>query len=205
MSMITADGQRGVRRLAAVLVVWSALAGCGPTPHSRTHQYHSAEYGYSLRLPSGWGAIPAKHWLASDAAPRTANGGVDIIAARPSIRVSEMSTPALVIGAQHLDRPMSSAEWADQVVGIVEEMKQCARPDHRDPIAVGATNGILLTYNDCPEELAYYHLWVTVAHRGVAYQIVFFDQQGNEVANRAQFEAILTSLRLDEERRRRAA
>jgi hypothetical protein len=186
------------RSLTVVAVVLASVLGaCGSasrTPES-SRPFHSDEYGYALQLPDGWTAITATRYLDDGEPPGTGNAAVDIFAARPNTRVSVMSSPALVIGAQRVPLSTTLASWEQRVVKIVDFMKGCPAPDHRESIRVDGVAASLLVYDDCPKELDYFHLWVAVEKNGIGYHVVLFDHQGHQASDRATLFHALRSLR----------
>jgi hypothetical protein len=53
----------------------------------------------------------------------------------------------------------------------------------------------MLGYDDCPEPLDDFHLWVAVKRHGVGYHIVLFDHHGHEQTDRAMVSRVLRSMR----------
>jgi hypothetical protein len=182
--------------LASVLLVvtFGAFGSADRTPELR-QRFRSRAYGYTLQLPKGWSAISATRRLDDGEPPATAGGGVDIFAVHPNQRVSVMSSPALVIGAQAVPASVTQASWEKQVTKTVDFMKGCPKPDRRERMTVDGVVAAVLVYDDCPKPLDYFHLWVAIERHGVGYHIVLFDHQGHEQADRATLSRALRSMR----------
>ena len=84
------------------------------------------------------------------------------------------------------------------VIDTVSFRKGCDSPNRRDAIEIDGAAGTLLTYRDCPPDLGYLHLWAGVVHAGRGFHIVWFNTTGDEGADRAAFERMLSSMSFDD-------
>jgi hypothetical protein len=182
----------GVAVLVAVVV-----SGCGVTGDARTSVFRSPVYGYALDHPVEWSVVEADHALGPGDLPLTADGGVDILGRGASTRVSQMRLPGVIIGAQPVPSTTDVDGWAAEVRGEVAFMKQCERPDATAPLAVDGEPAVLLTYEECPEQDGFLHLWVATVHDGFGFQIIWFDEVGRGAVDRPELDALLAGFRFD--------
>jgi hypothetical protein len=178
--------------MAALSFTVAALFGaCSHADRSAT--FMSQRYRYTITIPMGWSGMSAERVLAAGEEPRTCCGGVDIIGARPSTRVSTMPLPGLVIGAQAAG-DVTLASWTDQVIEIVANQKGCTHPARRDPIEWGAVKGTVLRYPNCPNGSGLYHLWAVAVDHGRAFHIVWFKDHWSEKRDRKEFDRVVESM-----------
>jgi hypothetical protein len=191
-----------VRRFAVLAALTLGLAGlscaCSNDGGVRGSTFTSPEYGYTLRLPQGWSGLKADRALTPGEPPLTCCGAVDIIGARPSVKVSAMRLPALVIGAQPVPGDMTLTDWTTRATEAIASQKGCPRPSARERITIGDVDGALLLYPDCPKGTGYFHLWAVALSDGRGFHIVWFTDKWNEERDRPQFDRVVESMSFGE-------
>ena len=105
-----------------------------------------------------------------------------------------MKLPAVVVGAQPVIPQTNLDDWTSTVIGLVAQMKGCARPAARSHVRVGGDEAVVLAYPNCPAAPSLYHLWTVLVHGGRGYQIVWFNTHGQEPGDRAVLDKMLASV-----------
>jgi hypothetical protein len=182
---------------------WSAATACvllvlgcsgSGTDDDRSESFDSPVYGYTLEHPAGWTTIPAEGELEPGEPPTTSSGRTDVIAAHASLMVSDMTLPAIVVGAQPVEPGTTLDDWTAEVQAIVAGFKGCAEPSEIDAIDVAGEPAALLVYPDCPAGLGLDHLWVVFVHDELGFQMVWFDESSDGPVEREEFEQILSTV-----------
>ena len=178
--------------LVAALLVISACGGDDESDARAT--FTSPVYGYSIEHPEAWDTVAAGTALAEGEQPATSTGATDILGRGADVLVGNMDPPAVIIAAQPVADATTVDEWSASIVDTVAAMKGCDPPDARDPVEIDGEAGVLLTFRGCPPDLGLLHLWAGVVHDGRAFHIVWFNDPGDEAADRAEFERLLASM-----------
>jgi hypothetical protein len=189
--------RRGSSFLAVAVMLFvasSATSPSGAVSDSRSRTFRSSAYRYSIRLPTDWSAIKADRVLKPGEPPYTSRGATDIITRKAATKVSKMKLPAVVIGAQRVPAGTTIDQWTAEVIAGVSEQKGCEQPASREPLRIGGDEAALLGYPDCPHGSGLYHLWTVVVHRGRGFQLVWFNNAGQEARDRAILDGMLSSL-----------
>lgn len=186
------SGWRGIVVIA--LVAGGTALGCGSKGGS---SLHSTVYGYSIAIPSGWSALSATTRLDPGGAPVLNSTATDVIAVNADRKIRSLVTPALVVGAAPVDPSTTLDAWRATVESLVGRFKGCSEPASTHDAFVGAAPAVMLTYPDCPAGSGLYHVWTVTIHGGLAYQFVWFDQQGRETANRSLLDNEMRTVRFD--------
>jgi hypothetical protein len=181
----------------ALAAITAASAGCGSGSAHGPTRFSSHVYPYTIELPAGWSALAATDELGAGQPPLTGPPITDVFGVRPDRRVSRMPLPALVIGAQPVQRGTSLDAWEEIVTGIVRFQKGCEPPPGGQRVAVGEEEGVLLRYPDCPTGSGLDHLWIAAVHRDRGYHIVWFNRPGHEVEDRKALDHILRRWQFD--------
>ena len=185
----------------AVGIIACALfaAGCGDDGSDEASEsFASPEYGYSLELPTGWSALAAEHDLEPGEPPTLSSKGTDVLAAQPSRMITDLTKPAIVVGAQPVEPGTTLDDWTAEVTEIVGGFKGCAQPAAVEEIDVASEPATLLEYPDCPDGLGLDHLWVAFVRDDRGIQFVWFDESSSGPVERDQFEQILSTVAFDE-------
>jgi hypothetical protein len=187
---------------ASTISLLALFAACGGNAADDTEvssiTYRSPVYGYSIAHPAGWSVVDARRPLSVGEPPATGSGATDILGRNASVRVSTMRLPGVIIAAEPVAKTTDIASWRASIIDTVKFMKNCVRPDRSEDVDIGGESGTLLTYRDCPPDLGYLHLWAGVVHNGRGFQIVWFNNPGDEAADRRSFRKILSSMSFDE-------
>jgi hypothetical protein len=187
----------GFLRVGVLMCFAATACACGSVETSgagNLRTFRSRTYGFAMDHPADWTIIEATRVLEDAEPPATAGGGTDILARHAATKVRDMTLPAMVVGAQGVSSTTDIDGWTSMVISTVSFMKQCPQPDARERIGVGDEQGVLLTYNDCPKESGFFHLWTAVVHGGLGFHIVWFDRHGREAADRKAFDKVLSSV-----------
>ena len=185
--------------LTAALLVLVGVCGSDAAfgRHTSSVAFHSPVYGYTISHPRSWSVVEASRPLSEGEPPATSSGATDILGRGASVRVSTMDMPGVIIAAQPVTGDVDNAKWSATVKHTVEFMKGCAPPNRSQKLDIGGEPATLLTYRNCPTDLGLLHLWAGVVHKGRGYHIVWFNNPGTEVADRAKFRTMLTSMSFD--------
>ena len=172
------------------------FAGPPPTqvPASGLVPFTSAQYGYTISVIKGWGAVVATRSL-HGTEPLYGNdpqiftpagdsimGGFDAIQSGPTGR--------LLIAGSPTPAGMNLASWTAQTT-----VAKCGAPTSQAATTVDGEAATLTTYFGGQACFGLSQQWVTVLHDGWAWNIVWIDNQGSESADAFFFQQILGTFR----------
>jgi hypothetical protein len=160
-------------------------------PASALVPFTSAQYGYTISLPKGWGA---------QAAIRTLHGTEPLFGNEP-----EVGTPAgdsimgglfgqdaaalgrLLIAGGAMPAGTTLESWTADTALV-----KCGAPTSKAAITIDGEAATLSTYASCA---GLFMQWVTVLHGGWAWHILWLDNQGSESTDVVVFEQLLATFR----------
>jgi hypothetical protein len=163
-------------------------------PASALVPFTSAQYGYTVSIIKGWGAVVATRTLRgteplygndpqiNTPAGDSIMGGFDAIQDGPTGR--------LLIAGSPTPAGMNLASWTTATT-----VAKCGAPTSQAAITVDGEPATLTTYFGGQACFGLSQQWVTVLHGGWAWDIVWIDNQGSEGADAFFFEQILGTFR----------
>ena len=182
------------RRAVTALCLVAVLVCCAAGSSRRFRTFRSPTYDYSVEVKADWSTLTADHELADGEPPLTGAHATDVLAKHAdNLKVSEMTFPVVVIGAQPVPGDETIDAWTAAVVENVSVQKGCDAPERTEAIEVSGADGVVLTYPDCPAGTGYLHLWVAVVEGGRGFHIVFFDDAGHGRADRKELHRLLAT------------
>ena len=163
-------------------------------PTSALVPFTSAQYGYTVSVIKGWGAVVATRTL-HGTEPLYGNdpqiftpagdslmGGFDAIQSGPTGR--------LLIAGSPTPAGMNLASWTAETT-----VAKCGAPTSQAAITVDGEAATLTTYFASQACFGLSQQWVTVLHGGWAWNIVWIDNQGSEDSDAFFFRQILGTFR----------
>jgi hypothetical protein len=163
-------------------------------PASALVPFTSAQYGYSISVPDGWGVQVATRTLhgteplwGSD--PQVATPAGDSIQGGDFAR-SNSPSGRLLIAASTTPPGATLESWTADTTEL-----KCGPPTSQGAITIDGEPATLNTYAACS---GLFLQWATVLHGGYAWHIVWLNNQGSEAADVVLFEQLLATFRFGE-------
>jgi hypothetical protein len=160
-----------------------ATALSEPTPVAPaplTSSFTSPMYGYSIKHPVTFNAKAATAKLTGAAALIIEADNVDVLSGPVAF---------VVMAAPDVQAGLTLQRWtADTATGY------CGDAAATEAIEINGEPATMSTYSSCG---GLFHLWVTAVRDGSGYHIVWVNQRGTEVADRALFESMLATFEFD--------
>jgi hypothetical protein len=163
-------------------------------PASALVPFTSAQYGYTISVIKGWGAVVATRTLhgteplygndpqINTPAADSIMGGFDAIQKGPTGR--------LLIAGSPTPAGMNLGSWT-----AATTVAKCGTPTSQAAITIDGEAATLTTYFGGQACFGLSQQWVTVMHGGWAWNIVWIDNQGSETADAFFFQQILGTFR----------
>jgi len=163
-------------------------------PASELVPFTSAQYGYTISVIKGWGAVVATRTLhgteplygndpqINTPAGDSIMGGFDAIQKGPTGR--------LLIAGSPTPAGMNLGSWT-----AATTVAKCGTPTSQAAITIDGEAATLTTYFGGQACFGLSQQWVTVMHGGWAWNIVWIDNQGSETADAFFFQQILGTFR----------
>jgi hypothetical protein len=163
-------------------------------PASELVPFTSAQYGYTISVIKGWGAVVATRVLRgteplygndpqiNTPAGDSIMGGFDAIQDGPTGR--------LLIAGSPTPAGMDLGSWTSATT-----VAKCGAPTSQASITVDGEPATLTTYFGGQACFGLSQQWVTVLHDGWAWNIVWLDNPGSETANAFFFQQLLGTFR----------
>jgi len=171
------------------------IPAAAPTelPTSELIPITSAEYGYSIKVPTSWGVQAATRILHGTeplwgSQPETATPGADSIMG--SLFGDTGPNGRLLIAGSPAPPGTSLASWTADTAAL-----KCGTPTSQSAITIGGETGTLSTYSACS---GLYVQWVTVLHGGWAWHVTWLDNPGSEAADVVVFRQLIATFQFGE-------
>jgi hypothetical protein len=163
-------------------------------PTSALVPFTSAQYGYSISIPKGWGVQVATRTLHGTeplwgSEPQVATPAGDSIQGGDFAR-SNSPSGRLLIAASTTPPGTSLESWTTDTTEL-----KCGAPTSRGAITIDGEAATLSTYAACS---GLFLQWATVLHDGWAWHIVWLNNQGSEAADVVLFEQLIATFRFGE-------
>jgi len=156
-------------------------------PASGLVPFTSAEYGYTINVPKGWGVRAATRMLNGTELPLIDSPAVEKVAPG-GLASAGVPLGSILVAASVTPPGATLNSWtADTAVA------NCGAPTSKRDVTVDGDAATLSTYAACYDA---FHQWVTVFHGGYAWHIIWFnDVLGSETADTVFFDQILATFR----------
>ena len=175
------------------------LARVGSRPPARTsipggwtrERFVSRRYGYSIRHPSQWAALPAATALPEDGLPLNTSRAVDRLSPNPR----ETGPPLLMIGVYHVPRGTTLGELTAMVN---DRVGTTCLSDGRRSATIGGEPATITVYPSCDD---WHYQWATLVHGNRGFQITWWGEPGNAAHDRPLFDRLLETLAFERGKR----
>jgi len=176
------------------------FAGPPPTqlPASALVPFTSAQYGYTISILKGWGAVVATRTL-NGTEPLYGNDPQIFTPAGDSIMggfdAAQNDSPSgrLLIAGSAMPAGTTLASWTAQTTEA-----KCGAPTSQAAVTIDGEAATLTTYAGAQACFGLSQQWATVLHGGWAWDIVWIDNQGSESADVVFFNQLLGTFRFGE-------
>lgn len=158
-------------------------------PTSGLVPFTSAEYGYTISVPKGWGVRAATRMLDGTELPLVDSAAVDKLAAGDFPR-SGAPVGSVLIAASVTPRGATVGSWTADTADAT-----CGAPASRQDIKIDGETATLSIYAACYDA---FHQWATVFHGSYAWHVIWFNNIGSETADVVFFEQVLATFRFGE-------
>jgi hypothetical protein len=161
-------------------------------PASALATYRSPVYGYSINYPEAWRVRQATRRLSGTEIPWDYSDAVDEIAAPSNVSVGHSGVPGgnILVASAQMPADTTLESWTASTAATV-----CGAPTSTEDVTVDGEAARLSTIATC---FGGFHQWVTVLHGNRAWHIIWLNDPGTEVADRAFFEQLLATFRFGE-------
>jgi hypothetical protein len=145
-------------------------------------RFVSERYGYSIRYPRRWSALPAATYLPEGGLPLNTSRMVDKLSRNPRT----VALPLLMIGAYDLPKGTTLEKFTAM---ITDSAGSTCPTSGRRRESIGGEPATITVYPSCPTDL--HHQWATLVHAGRGYQITWSGAPGDAAHDRPLFDALL--------------
>jgi hypothetical protein len=149
------------------------------------NRFESKQYGYSIRYPGAWSAMPAANPLATDGLTLDASDTADRFSRDPR----GVGVPLLLIAEHEVPPGTTGARWTERVNRHIEESGRCTSSGARSASVDGEAARITI-YPECNRR---HHQWATFVHAGHGYQVSWWGRPGRQQADAPLFHELLNS------------
>lgn len=175
------------------------FAGPPPTqlPASALVPFTSAQYGYTISVPDGWGVQVATRTLHGTEPlygndPQIATPAGDSIQGGDFARNDSPSGRLLIAGSA-MPAGTTLASWTAETTEV-----KCGAPTSQAAITIDGEAATLTTYAGGEACFGLFQQWATVLHGGWAWHIDWLNNQGSESADVVFFKQLLATFRFGE-------
>lgn len=151
-------------------------------------RFVSERYGYSVRYPTRWSALPAAISLPQGGLPLNTSRMVDKLSRDPRT----VGLPLLMIGAYDVPKSTTLEEFT-AMIGDRAGSTCPSRGQWRETI--GGEPATITVYPSCNDQ---HHQWATLVHAGRGFQIVWSGAPGSAAEDRPLFERLLTTFTFED-------